>query len=93
MNWQKQANCIGQDQADWCIPPHRNNKWNPKHHTAVVKAISRCHTCPVRQECADEAIQEMRDGVSGGLFRWYPRAANRQAWALHNGTLTGADPN
>ena len=55
--WAQQARCAGED-PDW---------WFSDSPTLQARALEICAECPVRVECASEAIQSNAEGIWGGL--------------------------
>lgn len=62
-SWYRQAACLGVPQTLGADP------WFPEGQGASpAEAIAVCNVCPVREPCADHALEHrMREGVWGGL--------------------------
>lgn len=90
MTWRDQAACRGHPTQLWYPGPHDN----PRPGQTI------CHTCPVQQECLDDAVaNNEQDGIRGGLTegqrdryqRHLPigRPRGKRVTAAH-GTCSGA---
>lgn len=84
--WQSAALCVGQDQADHVVPPGNKEAWKPSDAAVIVAAIRRCQACPVRADCFADALEDRRDGVSGGIYQ-YHSGRNVRRWNLLGGKL------
>lgn len=66
MSWRADAACRGLDPNLW-FP----GRWEgPADFKTAAEARAICHQCPVRQECADYAVETNQEfGIWGGVSR------------------------
>lgn len=67
-DWLPQRACKGTDPDVFCPPTRRTSPDNPSRKLAVAPALAICSVCPVRPQCALEAIRlGISHGVVGGV--------------------------
>ena len=69
MTWRRDALCLGTD----------TSRWFPGRNQPATTHLQLCRACPVRQECLDDELALMRQGVASFGIRGGLMAEQRHA--------------
>jgi hypothetical protein len=72
-HWRQHAACSNED-PEFFFPVADG----PDYECQVAKAKAVCRDCPVRQQCLDEALTRIPEGVAGGMTAEERRASRRE---------------
>jgi hypothetical protein len=65
--WAARAACAGKD-ADLFAPLEDSDRRGDGGASRVCAAVAICGTCPVRNECLENALQIRGSGIWGGVY-------------------------